>query len=341
MNKTELFGVNDLVEGMILGEDIYGKYDLLVLSRGKVLTQQNISVIKSQGLDYIYVSVSSEEDLIIEQAYDVLLDEIKEIYEGSSTITKELKERMGNNLHQLLGSLLDNSYMLMELKRLKVKDIYTAKHSLNVALLSGLMGVWLELSDEDVEELMLAGALHDIGKTFVSVDILNKPGMLSELQFKEIQNHTSYGYKKLNVIPDIPESVKRVALEHHERVDGSGYPAMKTSENMHFFSKIVSIADVFDASTTNKIYGERIHPLNAIQELRILKNEGKIDSTLFTYFINNIYKTFVGCNIELSDGSKGQVAFFHKLNPERPIMRVNGRLLNLAHRPDLKIVDIY
>jgi len=341
VKKTELIGVDDLFEGMILGEDILGKYDLLILNRGKVLTGQNISVLKNQGLDFVYVEIPTQEEVFNEK-YNELEEELRELfYSSTGQFTKTAKLKIQSTLNSMLDTLPQKTNMLMELKRLKMKDVYSVRHSINVALISGLMGTWLQLSSEDIEELMLAGAMHDIGKVFVSQDILSIPGKLSEAQFEEVQKHTLYGYKKLSKSEGIPESICRVALEHHEKLDGSGYPAGLTEENLHFFTKIVTIADIFDASTATKVYGSRIQPLQSLKELEQFMNQNKIDSTLFKLFINNIYKLFVGCTVILDNGVQGEIAFFHKLNPNRPIIRANGRLMNLAHHPTVQIQDIY
>ncbi len=340
MNKIELIGVDDLFEGMILGEDIQGKYDLLILSKGKVLSEQNISVLKNQGLDYVYIEVPSKEDAF-KSSYSELENELKEVFSTNGQLSRTAKEKIQGTLNNLLEALPQRTNMLMELKRLKMKDEYSVRHSLNVALLSGLMGVWLQIPDEDVQELMLSGAMHDIGKVFVSQDILSIPGKLNRAQFEEVQKHTSYGYKKLSHVDGLPESIARVALEHHERLDGSGYPGKHTEEKLHFYTKIVMIVDIFDASTANKVYGSRIQPLQAIRELEHLKNQMKIDSTLFNVFIRNIYKLFVGCNVVLENGVEGEIAFFHKLSPDRPIIRTGGKLMNLAHHPTIAIKDIY
>lgn len=341
MGKIELINVDDLFEGMVLGEDIFGKFDLLVLSRGKVLNQQNISVLKNQGLDYVYIELNPSAEAEFEALYEELVNELNEVFLGSGKMSQSALETIQCTLTDLMGTIAKSNNLLMELKRLKVKDLYTVKHSINVSLLSGLMGLWLQLSDEDVLELMLAGALHDVGKSYVSQDILNTPGQLSSKEFEEVKKHTVYGYKKLSKSEGIPETVKRVALEHHERLDGSGYPASKKVDELHFFTMIVTIADIFDASTTNKVYGSRMHPLTALRELEQNQQLGKIDSTLFKLFSNNIYKLFVGCTIELSNGMIGEIAFFHRLSPNRPIIRVEGKLMNLAHHPSVAIQDIY
>ena len=341
MKRTELISVEHLYEGMVLGEDILGPFELLVLSRGKKLSEQNVSVIKKQGLDFIYIEVSSKEEKELKEKYLELESELKEIFTSSGQISRAVKDRIQATLNEMLHTLPQKVNILMELKRLKEKDTYSVKHSIQVGLLSGLMGIWLQLPEGIIQELALAGTMHDIGKTLVPQELLNKPGKLTNSEFEKIQKHTLYGYKKLSQVGDIPNSVCRVALEHHERLDGSGYPAKHTEDNIHFFSKLVTIADIFDASTTNKVYGSRIQPLHALHELEKFRDARKIDPTLFDAFVRNVYKLFVGCSVVLDNGMEGEIAFFHKLSPNRPIIRVNDKLMNLAHHPEVGIKDIF
>lgn len=341
MGKPLLVDVTNLSEGMVLGEDVYGKFDLLVLKKGKVLSAQNISVLTNQGLDLVYIEQNTLDENWIKNQYTEFQVILQDVFENSGHLNINAKNKMEKILDNLISTIPQKAFMLMELKRIQIKDAYSAQHCLNVALMAGMIGMWMQFSEEDIQELTLAGALHDIGKAFIPMEILQIPGKLTDAQFEEVKNHSLYGYKKLSKVQGLPESVVTVALEHHERLDGSGYPGGKEEDKIHFFSKIVAIADIFDACTTKKVYGSRIHPLEALRELEINKNEGKIDPVLFKVFLNNIYKMFVGCTIKLDNGLVGTIAFFHKLSPDRPIIRVNGKLMNLSHHPNIEIVDIF
>jgi len=341
MGKPLLIEIENLSEGMVLGEDVYGKFDLLVLKKGKKLSQQNISVLENQGLDFVYIEVATVDDNWIKEQYTEFQHTLHDVFQNSGQLNKTAKEKIESTLQNLIATIPQKSFMLMELKRLNLKDEYSARHCLNVALMAGMMGTWLQFSEDDIQVLMLAGALHDIGKAFIPMEILKIPGKLTQEQFEEVKNHSLYGYKKLSKVEGLPEAVVTVALEHHERLDGSGYPGGKEEDKIHFFSKIIAIVDIFDACTTKKVYGSRIHPLDALKELEENKNAGKIDSVLFKVFYSNIYKLFVGCTIKLDNGLIGNIAFFHKLSPNRPIIRVDGKLMNLAHHPNIEIVDIF
>ncbi|CAN0604027.1 unnamed protein product, partial [Ectocarpus sp. 12 AP-2014] len=149
-------------------------------------------------------------------------------------------------------SILRNDDALLLLTKLKHKDEYTAEHCLNVSILSAAFGKRLGLLEEEIKTLGLCGLLHDIGKAKIPDEILQKPGSLTPEEYGIMQNHANWGRDMLMALPRVVHATIDVAYNHHERLDGKGYPRGLVDYQIPYFAKIVAIVDTYDAITSNR-----------------------------------------------------------------------------------------
>ncbi len=191
-------------------------------------------------------------------------------------------------------------------------------HSLNVALISRAIGKWMQLSKEDLNTLTLAGLLHDIGKTQIPPEILNKQGKLTDEEFAIIRSHAKLGHKILKDT-DLDLRIKLAALQHHERYDGSGYPRGLESDEIDTFASIVAIADVYDAMTAARSYRA---PKCAFQVIAAFEDDGfqKYNPKVIFTFLQRVAACYNNSRVLLSDGTAGQIVYLNKNMLSRPIV---------------------
>ncbi|MBP2655433.1 MAG: rpfG 3 [Firmicutes bacterium] len=204
---------------------------------------------------------------------------------------------------------------------------YTFTHSVNVAVICGL--IWRWLGNTETSEMVLAGLLHDFGKTQIPLEILNKPDKLSETEMQIMRQHPILGLEMCKNDQRIPECVLAGIIEHHERLDGSGYPFGLTEERISPFGKIVAIADTYDAMTSNRVYRQAVTPFSVLTEL-FSEMFGKLDAKACTSVIDNLKETLIGYNVRLSDGTIAKVIYIDRSRQFKPLVETeNGRYLNL------------
>ena len=191
-------------------------------------------------------------------------------------------------------------------------------HSLNVALISRAIGKWLQLSKEDLNTLTLAALLHDIGKTQIPPEILNKQGKLTDEEFAVIRSHSKLGHKILKNT-DLDLRIKLTALQHHERYDGSGYPRGLESDEIDTFASIVAIADVYDAMTAARSYRA---PKCAFQVIAAFEEDGfqKYNPKVIFTFLQRVASCYNNSRVLLSAGTAGQIVYLNKNALSRPIV---------------------
>jgi len=241
-----------------------------------------------------------------------------------------------------VDSILRNEDALLLLTKLKNKDAYTAEHSLNVSILSAAFGKKLGLLEEEIRTLGLSGLLHDIGKAKVPVDLLQKPGPLTPEEHGIMQNHANWGRDMLMALPRVVHAAVDVAYNHHERLDGRGYPRGLVDSQIPYFAKIVAIVDTYDAITSNRAYDrarssreglEIIHRFRGIQ----------FDPELAREFVLLIGIYPPGAIVEMKSGEvaivigsnprnrrKPKVVLVRDENKQRP---PKYQLLNLKNEP--------
>lgn len=210
------------------------------------------------------------------------------------------------------------------------------RHGLNVAMLSYVLGMWLGLDKSKLDLLTYAALLHDIGKTKVDFNVLNKKRDFSDDDFTTIKNHSLLGYKIVQNINFLDKSVSQGILMHHERLDGSGYPLGIKVDKISQFARIIAIADIFDAVNSNRIYRKRKTPLEAA---RIIKREsfGKLDYEYCNVFLDHILSYYNGKEVILNDKTKATLVKVDINSLDKPLLLLEDGFLELIESPDLYI----
>jgi HD-GYP domain-containing protein (c-di-GMP phosphodiesterase class II) len=219
---------------------------------------------------------------------------------------------------------------------LKSKDEYTYRHTVCVGIIATLIGKWLNLSQAELFDLSLGATLHDIGKARVPSDILNKPGRLTQEEYREMQRHTVYGYKLLQDIPEINERVALIALQHHEREDGGGYPFHLQSDKIDKLAKVVAIADVYHAMSSSRVY-HQAEPFHIV--ISQMQNDvfGKFDPKIMMVFLFRIMDSLVGRRVLLSSGEEGTIIMVDPYEPLRALIKSEDTLIDLRLNRGLRI----
>lgn len=224
------------------------------------------------------------------------------------------------------------------LRRVRKYDDMTFIHSLNVAILCNAFGHWTDMPQEEVDILTLAGLLHDVGKMKIPEKIIKKPSSLTEEEFSVIKQHPQRGYQILRGLP-LDERIKNTALMHHERCDGKGYPSGLSAGEIEEFAKIVSIADVYDALTSARVYRGPLCPFEGFQ---IIKESGseRFEQKYLVPFLEGIAKSYVDSEVILSDGRR---AIIKEGNPEdwaMPVVEISGKIVNLMNEENISVKEI-
>lgn len=208
----------------------------------------------------------------------------------------------------------------------------TYAHSLNVAIISRIIGKWLHFSNEELDTLTLAGLLHDIGKTKIPDEVLNKDGKLTDEEFQMIRNHPKYGYDILKSKP-LNSHIKKAALMHHERCDGSGYPMGLTMEEIDDYALIIAIADVYDAMTAARSYRAPLCPFEVIAEF---EKDGlqKYKPKYILTFLENIANAYQNNRVMLSDGTSARIVLLNHRRLSKPLVQLDdGACIDLEKSP--------
>ncbi|GAX88533.1 HD-GYP domain-containing protein [Effusibacillus lacus] len=322
-----------LQPGDKLGRPVFTETGRVLVGAGVELTAGMIRRLQELGIETVYVSDSRTDDIVPE---DSVSDETRQravqmVHDTFSSMIEAKKwnrtislSRLGTEFRKafedILHELQDRKELLIHLSKIYTSSNYLYTHSVNVGIYSAALGMAVGLNRNQLIELGIGAMLHDIGKTMVPLEILEKPGALTPAEFSEIKKHPTYGYDILREFPDIPLLSAHCALQHHERIDGSGYPRGLKDNEIHLYGKIVGLADVYDALISNRSYRKGYLPHEALDI--IFASTDKYDMDLMTKFRNHIVIYPVGMMVALSTGERAVVVDVNSKHPHRPIVRV-------------------
>lgn len=234
---------------------------------------------------------------VYESTEIVVLDFMEKIAKGGGIDSKIAKEAVA----ACVNSVLRSPDAMLWITQLRNKDRYTAQHSLNICVLSVVLGRHLNLSETALNNLGLCGMMHDMGKMLIPIEILNKPGTLEPDEMEVMKTHTTLGYDLLKSTYNMYPGAADVAHAHHERMDGKGYPRRIQHGAISFYTKIVTIADVYDAIISDRVYQRGRTHLDAINTL---SNQSgcHLDTQLVIKFIESLGVYPPGCIVEMTNG---------------------------------------
>ena len=329
-------------ENSILGKSIYDCYGRKLLNTGVTLTSNIINSIKNLDIYSLYIidEYSSEEieDIIKPELRIKAISVIKETFNDIERVASDhrfekrsmkdysKKEQdyfnsINDIAEQILDNVLSSHNVLLSLVDIKSMDDYTYAHCVNVAVISLVLGMSLSLTRRELLHLCIGALIHDVGKAFIPKEILQKPGKLTPEEFEIVKKHSKLGYDFIRNSYNISSHSKLIVLEHHERFDGLGYPDKLSGEKITLLSRIVTIADVYDALTSDRPYKRAMCPSLALEYL--MSNAG----TLFDFDLVNVFCKVIipypkGTIVSLSNGDVGIVEQTIPNFPLRPIVKI-------------------
>ena len=237
----------------------------------------------------------------------------------------------------VLQPLLEDKTIFWKLQFIEHKEDYLYHHSIDVAILAGCIGEWLGCTQKRLESLMWGALLHDIGKTLVPLNIINKSGSLTAEEWNIAQLHAVRGYKYLRKNYDMPHEIHYCVLQHHERMDGSGYPLSLPGKKIDICGRIIAIADIYSAMTSMRSYGKRRTSYDAAATLQS-DMFGKLDSQVCLQFLGRLRQFFQGNMVRLNDGRDAEVVFLNPADDSRPMVRTaDGAVIDLGRSRDFSI----
>lgn len=316
----------DRVEnGMLLAKSIYDFETRTLLRAGKLLSQEMIDRIKERGYPGIYIEDELTKDIVIQEA---ITTELRN-HAVEALVELDLEEAV-NVAERIVEQLMEAKTISLDLVDLRTFDDYTYRHSVNVAVLSTVIGMGMDYGNDDLIDLCSAAIFHDLGKLSIDKAILNKSGKLTPEENELLRRHAQISYEILREKWNIPARVKAAVLSHHENEDGSGYPNGLTSDRIHPFAKIIHVADVYDALSSDRAY-KKAYSCSESMEYLMGGCGSLFDQEIVRVFMDQVPVYPKGISVILSDGREAIVSENHLGNPLRPTVRFfDGTELNLS-----------
>lgn len=344
MIATIMIAVKDLAPGLILSHSIITPEGKILLDRGGIITQRTIELLSIWDINYVHINVDNgppevqtqgqfspySTDISVEcgrflKNYSALTTSVKNSFDFIRNQHRVPVLELKDTSFTIYSSILTTGPAIMDY--LLISDHQLAnevsQHNVMVAYISGLMGRQLKMGETELQTLTLGGLLHDIGKMVIAKEDLAEP-----------HAHVVNGGQLLRNVKGLPEEVMLSLLQHHEYLDGTGFPMGVSGNKIHPYAKIISIANIFHVET----YKNNL--CNPFAALNFLSKDlfGKIDPTICQILIQQVRASLLHSHVMLSDGRQAEVFYFPPSNSNSPIVQTtNKEIIDLSTSKDLTI----
>lgn len=362
--------------GDIVAGDVYTDGGHLVIKKGTVLDNDIIEKLKYYSIFDFFVedekAISYEQDDLEKMIFSETEDEKESECATSDPYYKRIKQseefkkfenifnssvvRVQESINDMIykNSPVNVDELLGDIKKITHEfkpdvslfdmvhciegyDDLTYVHSVNVALMGRIIAIWMGYSPEDVDKVSLGGLLHDIGKVMIPREVITKPGRLTPTEYALVQTHPIHGY---NILKNqkIDETIKLCALMHHEKCDGTGYPSKLAYKDIHPFARIITIADVYDAMTSNRVYRKGMCPYDVIS---IFEDSSEAyDPIILRKVLERIANSYINNDVIVNDDMDGKIIMVNQMKLGKPVVLVGGAYVDLAKEKNIKITSM-
>lgn len=323
-----LVNINYVNEGDILARPIRDASGRVLLGDGVELSVLYLNKLRYLGYDMLFIKDDKFNDVEI---YFPVSDKTKQLaYSAVNAVTSSLSSEKAIDGEEakdvrkavvgIVEDLMHSRDILNNLVEIISYDEYTYHHSVNTTILALVIGIGMGFTQNKLLELGMGVLMHDVGKTQVANSIINSTETLSAEEFEEVKKHTYYGYEAIRQNKDFGLLPAHVALQHHERWQGGGYPRGIKGTEIHIYSRIAAVADVYDALISKRPYREAIQPYQAYEYV-VAQSGHQFDPEIVKVFMKKIAVYPIGTGVVLSNGYRGNIIKQNYYFPSRPVVR--------------------
>lgn len=339
MIKRRFVSTRLLKNGMKIDQSIIDGTGRALIAKGAFLDDFQIEYLQERGVGGVYIQEGEadpdELDLQIPQFTRDVIEKTRVEDKAKVKLTESVRKRVGEGIqylfhntnadsfdeaadnvaNELMSAIFDNDAVAVDIGMLKVSDEYTFKHSVDVATMAMIIGRKYGLKENEIREIGISGLLHDVGKSKIPNEVLNKPGRLTDEEFALMKQHSLFGFDILKKKNKFPDSIMRGVLQHHEKINGRGYPLGVAADKIHTYAKIIAVADVYDALVTERPYKKGFPKSEAVEMLMAMT--GELDIAAMNSFLETLILYPVDSIVQLSNGEKAKVVE-NSINAMRP-----------------------
>lgn len=327
MIRRKFMRTRQLKPGMQIDHPVTDRLGRILIARGATLDEYIIAAMLKMGIMSVYIQeiIDDDENEPVSPAAQKNIDRLRTDDRAKVNLSASVRERVAEGIQyvynntedpalvqttaniadSLMSAIQTNDAVAIDISALKTSDEYTFKHSVDVATIAMVVAKKMGMPDDEIHEIGLAGLLHDVGKTKIPPEILNKPGRLDDAEFEIMRQHSVYSYRIIQNNTNLSEEVKLGVLQHHEKIDGSGYPMAAPGDKICPYAKILSVADIYDALVTERPYKAAYSQREAIEMIMSMTQE--LDLFAMESFLQSMILYPVDTVVELSNGEKARV----------------------------------
>ena len=343
-----------LQEGMVIDQSIIDRTGRALVHRKTALDNYIIDALRKLGITGVYIREGEEDptegDMEIAPETSEKIQQLSVPDRAKIQLSESVKKRVGTGVQylfsnpesddfvsaaddistDLMKAIMENDAIAVDIGALKLSDEYTFQHSVDVASMAMIIAKNYGFSQDDIYKIGISGLLHDLGKSQIPNELLNKPGKLTEEEFDLMKKHSLFGYnilkKKQGITPDILLGV----LQHHEKMNGKGYPLGATRATICPFARILAVADIFDALVTERPYKKAFSQRDATEMIMAMSHE--LDVKAIQSFLESVLLYPIGTVVSLSNGEKAKVVKNNEGYPLRPMVVAlhSGKVYDLS-----------
>ena len=327
--KRKYMRTRQLKPGMKLDHPVVDRLGRNLVARGAELDEYMIDSMVQMGVMSVYIQDGEEEEEVktppASAAAEKNIEKLRTDDRSKVTLSASVRERVAQGIQyvysntsspemvqatdtiasDLLSAINENDAIAIDISTLKTSDEYTFKHSVDVATIAMIVAKQQGLSQAQIHEIGVTGLLHDVGKTKVPLEILNKPSRLNKAEFTVMKQHSVYGYHIIKDRPEVSPQIALGVLQHHEKINGSGYPMGVGEDKICPYAKILAVADIYDALVTERPYKTAYSQRDAVEMIMSMTME--LDITAMKSFLESMILYPVDSIVELSNGEKARV----------------------------------